>query len=94
MPDAAAGRKVAQAALDDVIDTTSRLLKAFEEPDPAKRYDVVWLGETGPDRHKVLYVAPLWVGGLLLERLFGRSTVVLTAATLALSGTSDALCPE
>ena len=64
-PDAAAGRKIAQAALEDVLDTTARLLKAFEEPDPAKRYDVVWLAEVGADRHKVLYAAPLWVGGLL-----------------------------
>jgi ATP-dependent DNA helicase DinG len=93
-PEAAAGRKIAQAALDDVIDTTSRLLKAFEEPDPAKRYDVVWLGEAGQDRHKVLYVAPLWVGGLLRERLFGRSTIVLTSATLALGGNFDALARQ
>ncbi len=93
-PDAAAGRKIAQAALDEVIDTASRLLKAFEEPDPAKRYDVVWLGEMGPDRHKVLHAAPLWVGGLLRERLFGRSTVVLTSATLALGGNFDALARQ
>lgn len=93
-PDAAAGRKVAQAALDDVIGTTERLLKAFEEPDPAKRFDVVWLGEAGQDRHKVLYVAPLWVGGLLRERLFGRSTIVLTSATLALGGNFEALARQ
>ena len=54
-----------------MIDTTARLLKAFDEPDPAKRYDVVWLAEVGADRHKVLHAAPLWVGGLLRERLFG-----------------------
>jgi ATP-dependent DNA helicase DinG len=93
-PDAAAGRKIAQAALDEVIDTTSRLLKAFEEPDPAKRFDVVWLAEVGADRHKVLHAAPLWVGGLLRERLFGRSTVVLTSATLALGGNFDALARQ
>src|SRR6185503_17484844 len=93
-PDAAAGRKIAQAALEEVLDTTARLLKAFDEPDPAKRYDVVWLAEVGADRHKVLYAAPLWVGGLLRERLFGRSTVVLTSATLALGGNFDALARQ
>jgi ATP-dependent DNA helicase DinG len=95
-PEAAAGRKMAQAALDEVLDTATRLLGAFEEPDPAKRRDVVWLGEQGPDgmRHKVLRAAPLWVGGLLRERLFGRSTVVLTSATLALGGNFDALARQ
>ena len=95
-PDAAGGRKVAQAALDEVADTAVRLLAAFDEPDPAKRRDVVWLAEQGPDgaRHKVLRAAPLWVGGLLRERLFGRSTVVLTSATLALGGNFDALARQ
>jgi ATP-dependent DNA helicase DinG len=95
-PDGAAGRKIAQAALDDVADTAVRLLGAFDEPDPAKRRDVVWLAEQGPDgsRHKVLRAAPLWVGGLLRERLFGRSTVVLTSATLALGGNFDALARQ
>jgi ATP-dependent DNA helicase DinG len=95
-PEGASGRKVAQAALDEVIETSTRLLGAFEEPDPAKRRDVVWLAEQGPDgaRHKVLRAAPLWVGGLLRERLFGRSTVVLTSATLALGGNFDALARQ
>ncbi len=93
-PDAAAGRKIAQAALDELVDTTTRLLKAFEEPDPAKRWDVVWLAEVGADRHKSLHAAPLSVGGLLRERLFGRSTVVLTSATLALGGNFDALARQ
>ena len=34
------------------------------------------------------------VGGLLRERLFGRSTVVLTSATLALGGNFDALARQ
>ncbi|MEJ3654558.1 ATP-dependent DNA helicase [Actinomycetes bacterium KLBMP 9759] len=95
-PDAAAGRKLAQAALDEVNDTAVRLIAAFEEPDPAKRHDVVWLAEQGPDssRFKVLRAAPLWVGGLLRERLFGRSTVVLTSATLTLGGNFDALARQ
>jgi ATP-dependent DNA helicase DinG len=95
-PEGATGRKIAQAALDDVADTAVRLLGAFEEPDPAKRRDVVWLAEQGPDgaRHRVLRAAPLWVGGLLRERLFGRSTVILTSATLALGGNFDALARQ
>jgi ATP-dependent DNA helicase DinG len=106
-PEGAAGRKIAQAALDDVADTAVRLLGAFDEPDPAKRRDVVWLAERGanaerssaqqgPDgaRHRALRAAPLWVGGLLRERLFGRSTVVLTSATLALGGNFDALARQ
>jgi ATP-dependent DNA helicase DinG len=95
-PEAATGRKIAQASLDEVADTAVRLLTAFEEPDPAKRRDVVWLAEQGPDgaRHKVLHAAPLWVGGLLRERLFGRATVVLTSATLALGGNFDALARQ
>ena len=95
-PEGAAGRKVAQAALDEVADTAYRLVNAFDEPDPAKRRDVVWLGEQGPDgsRSRVLRAAPLAVGGLLRERLFGRSTVVLTSATLALGGTFDALARQ
>jgi ATP-dependent DNA helicase DinG len=95
-PEAASGRKIAQASLDEVADTAVRLLAAFDEPDPAKRRDVVWVGEQGPygARHKVLRAAPLWVGGLLRERLFGRSTVVLTSATLALGGNFDALARQ
>ena len=79
-----------------MADTAVRLLGAFEEPDPAKRRDVVWLAEQGPDgsRYRVLRAAPLWVGGLLRERLFGRSTVILTSATLALGGNFDALARQ
>ncbi|MHA6780813.1 ATP-dependent DNA helicase [Pseudonocardia saturnea] len=95
-PENASSRKLAQAALDEVAETAGRLIEAFAEPDPSKRRDVVWLGEQGPDasRHKVLRAAPLWVGGLLRERLFGRSTVVLTSATLALGGNFDALARQ
>jgi ATP-dependent DNA helicase DinG len=94
--DDGAGRKVAQAALDEISETAVRLLGAFDEPDPATRRDVVWLAEQGPEsaRHKVVRIAPLWVGGLLRERLFGRSTVVLTSATLALGGSFDALARQ
>ena len=39
----------------------------------------------------VLRVAPLSVAGLLRGRLFGRSTTVLTSATLTIGGTFDAM---
>ena len=53
--DGAAGRKVAQAALDEVIDTTTRLLKAVRRAGPGDGgYDVVWLAEQGADRHELL----------------------------------------
>jgi ATP-dependent DNA helicase DinG len=95
-PENASARKLALAALDEVSDVAARLIEAFAEPDPSRRRDVVWLGEQGPEasRHKVLRAAPLWVGGLLRERLFGRSTVVLTSATLALGGNFDALARQ
>ena len=52
-----------------------RLLNAFDEPDAARRRDVVWLAEQGPDgaRSRALRAAPLAVGGLLRERLFGAA---------------------
>ncbi|MFC5996428.1 ATP-dependent DNA helicase [Pseudonocardia hispaniensis] len=95
-PEGAGGRKIAQALLDEVSDVAVRVLGAFDEPDPAQRRDVVWLGEQGPEgaRTKVLRAAPLWVGGLLRERLFGPRTVILTSATLALGGTFDALARQ
>jgi ATP-dependent DNA helicase DinG len=95
-PDAATGRKLALALLDEVSETAQRVAKAFAETDPARRHDVVWLGEQGPDgaRYPVLRVAPLSVGGLLRERLFAERTTVLTSATLALGGSFDALARQ
>jgi ATP-dependent DNA helicase DinG len=95
-PEHATQRKLALALLDEVSETATRLLAAFTEEDPAKRYDVVWLAEQGPDgtRARVLRVAPLSVGGLLRERLFGPRTVVLTSATLTLGGSFDALARQ
>jgi ATP-dependent DNA helicase DinG len=95
-PEGATARKLALAVLDEVQGTATRLLGAFAEEDPARRYDVVWLAEQGPDgaRHRVLRVAPLSVGGLLRERLFGERTVVLTSATLTLGGSFDALARQ
>jgi ATP-dependent DNA helicase DinG len=95
-PEYATARKLALALLEEVGETAARLLAAFAEEDLAKRYDVVWLAEQGPDgsRTRVLRVAPLSVGGLLRDRLFGERTVVLTSATLTLGGSFDALARQ
>jgi ATP-dependent DNA helicase DinG len=94
-PDGAASRKLALALLDDVHDTAVRLLGAFDE-DESERRDVVWLAGDFRDDSKppTIKVAPLGVGGLLRERLFGPRTTVLTSATLTLGGTFDALARQ
>lgn len=89
-PNLATQRKLALALLEEVHDTAVRVLGAFTEADPAARRDVVWLNNE-ERRGFVLRVAPLSVAGLLRDRLFGRSTVVLTSATLALGGDFDTL---
>ena len=80
-------------SLEELHDAAVRVLTAFDEPDPAKRRDVVWLAEdplkTGPRR--VLRIAPLSVGGLLRASLFADATVILTSATLVVGGSFDAL---
>jgi len=91
--DNATARKLALALLGEVHDTAERLLDAFDEPDAAKRHEVVWLADE-EKRGLVLRVAPLAVGGLLRATLFTRSTVVLTSATLALGGHFDTLARQ
>ena len=76
--------------LEDLHDAVVRILEVFDEPDPAKHTDVVWL--TRSDRYgDSVSVAPLSVAGLLHERLFGERTVVLTSATLTVGGNFDAM---
>ncbi|MFC7450944.1 ATP-dependent DNA helicase [Rhodococcus daqingensis] len=89
-PEAAAARNAALAAVDEVHDNAVRVLTAFDEPDPAKRKDVVWLADE-ERRGKLVRMAPLSVGGLLRSRLFAESTVVLTSATLTVGGSFDGL---
>jgi ATP-dependent DNA helicase DinG len=57
------------------------------------RTDVVWLEheEIRGTSRPVLRVAPLSVAGLLRARVFSRSTVVLTSATLTIGGSFDAM---
>ncbi|WP_199432771.1 ATP-dependent DNA helicase [Qaidamihabitans albus] len=89
-------RKLARSLLDEVHDTAVRLLDAFDD-DRAEQRDVVWLSgdqQSATPRPPTLHVAPLAVGGLLRERVFGLSTAVLTSATLTLGGTFDTLARQ
>lgn len=93
--ESAAARQAALTSLEDTHDGVVRLLGAFDEPDPSKRRDVVWvaaepIGRTG-DTRTVLHIAPLSVGGLLRSTLFAGATVILTSATLTIGGSFDAL---
>jgi len=95
-PEQLAARRAALAGLDELHDAAERMLDAFG-PDVAARPNVVWLDvPSDPDarRPPTLRVAPLAVGGLLAERLFGRRTVALTSATLSVGGSFDALARQ
>ncbi len=88
--------RAALTAVDEVHDTSARLLQSFE-PDIAARREVVWLDRPHSEdsrRPPALRVAPLDVGGMLADRLFGRHTVVLTSATLALGGSFEPLARQ
>jgi ATP-dependent DNA helicase DinG len=91
-PEAAARRRLALAALEQVYSAAARVLVAFPGSE-AERRDVVWLAEETV-RGRVLRVAPLRVAELLRQRLFDQRTVVLTSATLTLGGTFDALAAQ
>lgn len=89
----ASARSAAITALEDSHDTVVRLLGAFDDPDPSKRRDVVWVAHerAGNETRPVLRIAPLSVGGLLRASLFADATVILTSATLTVGGNFDAL---
>jgi ATP-dependent DNA helicase DinG len=95
-PEQLAARRAALAALDEAHDAADRILAAFG-PDIAARPDVVWLdvpADPDPRRPPTLRVAPLAVARLLAERLFGRTTVALTSATLTVGGSFDPLASQ
>jgi ATP-dependent DNA helicase DinG len=76
------------ASLDEVQRTAGRILDAFGQGIP-EREEVVWLDRPFAEdarRPPTLRVAPLEVGRVLRNRLFGPRTVALTSATLALGG--------
>ncbi|WP_434547999.1 ATP-dependent DNA helicase [Mycobacterium intracellulare] len=89
---AAAARAEAVAALSEISETASRVLASFGPAIP-DRTDVVWLEheENRGAPRPVLRVAPLSVAGLLRQRVFSRSTMVLTSATLTIGGSFDAM---
>jgi ATP-dependent DNA helicase DinG len=87
-PQRLAACRMAVATLDELHATADRILDTFGEEVTARR-DVVWLDRPPAEdsrRSATLRVAPLEVGGLLRERLFGERTVTLTSATLVLGG--------
>ncbi|MFT3662957.1 MAG: ATP-dependent DNA helicase [Gordonia sp. (in: high G+C Gram-positive bacteria)] len=93
-PDAASSRQMAISATENLHDTVVRILTVFGEPDPAKRFDVIWLAEErlrGGEVRRSLHIAPLSVSGLLRTSLFTDSTVILTSATLTIGGDFNAL---
>lgn len=92
-PEASAARSAALTSLEEMHDTAVRILAAFDDPDEARRPDVVWVAEelVRGDRKRVLRVAPLSVGGLLRASLFANATVILTSATLTVGGSFDGL---
>lgn len=93
-PEGSAARSAAMTAAEEAHDTAVRVLGAFDDPDPARRRDVVWIAELpgrGGANRRILRVAPLSVAGLLRSTLFADATVVLTSATLTVGGNFDAL---
>ncbi len=87
-PSQQAASRIALATLDDMHATAGRILETFGEAITERR-DVVWVDRPASEdsrRAATLRIAPLEVGGLLRERLFGDRTVALTSATLVLGG--------
>jgi ATP-dependent DNA helicase DinG len=88
--------RITLASLDELQRTASRMLNVFDEP-IAARQEVVWLDRPFTEdsrRPPTLRVAPLEVGPVLRERLFGERTVTLTSATLALGGSFAPLASQ
>jgi ATP-dependent DNA helicase DinG len=89
--EAAADRTRARAGVLGVHEVAAGLLALSEA-------SVAWIG-AGAGREPTLHVAPLSVRELLAENLFAARPVVLTSATLAISGSfqpvaSSLGCPE
>jgi ATP-dependent DNA helicase DinG len=91
-----AAARIALTSLDDLQRTASRILGSFTE-DLDRRPEVVWLDRPFTEdsrRPPTLRVAPLEVGPVLRDRLFGERTVTLTSATLALGGSFNHLASQ
>jgi len=95
-PQRLATSRMTLASLDELQRTAARILEVFGE-DLAERREVVWLDRPPLEdtrRPPTLRVAPLEVGPVLRERLFGRHTVALTSATLSLGGSFAPLASQ
>ncbi|MEV5573002.1 ATP-dependent DNA helicase [Spirillospora sp. NPDC052269] len=97
-PALAGARKAARSALEDLHDTSVRLLESYQV-EIAARNEVVWLEKPfvqdgRPKRPPTLHVAPIGVGGLLRTTLFEQRTAVLTSATLTLGGSFEPLARQ
>ncbi|MGH3285636.1 MAG: ATP-dependent DNA helicase, partial [Streptosporangiaceae bacterium] len=95
-PPRLAAARIALSSLDELQRTAGRVLGSFTEA-LANRPEVVWLDRPFTEdarRPPTLRVAPLEVGPVLRERLFGERTVTLTSATLALGGSFNPLASQ
>jgi ATP-dependent DNA helicase DinG len=95
-PPRLAAARMALSSLGELGSTCSRILGSFTEA-LETRPEVVWLDRPFIEdarRPPTLRVAPLEVGPVLRERLFGERTVTLTSATLALGGSFNPLASQ
>jgi ATP-dependent DNA helicase DinG len=83
-PQTGSRRRMAEAALDQIYDVSTRMLGVFRD-EITQRAEVVWVSAE-PESTVAVRVAPLSVADLLAERLFAARTAILTSATLALGG--------
>ena len=92
-PETFAERENLKNHLAELHDSIVRILEVFDEPDPSKHVDVVWLTrvESYADTSDSVSVAPLSVSTLLRDNLFGAQTVVLASATLTVGGNFRAM---
>ena len=92
-PETFAERENLKNHLAELHDSIVRILEVFDEPDPSKHVDVVWLTrvERYSDTSDSVSVAPLSVSTLLRDNLFGEQTVVLASATLTVGGNFRAM---
>jgi ATP-dependent DNA helicase DinG len=87
-PPRLATSRLTLASLDELERTAARILEVFGQH-LTEREEVVWLDRPLAEdsrRPPTLRVAPLEVGRVLRNRLFGQRRVTLTSATLALGG--------
>ena len=95
-PQRLSAARLTLASLGDIERTARRVHDVFADQ-IADRREVVWLDRPFVEdarRPPTLRVAPLEVGPVLRERLFGSRTVTLTSATLALGGSFNPLASQ